>query len=115
MPDDTPDAAEFERLMRDWITIWQSELASLATDREAQEAWLALVGLGAPTAEGLFQGLRPRDERPDTGARPAARPAPHPAAPDPRDAEIERLRRRIAELEAERRGGTAGEPGAAAA
>ena len=30
---------------RDWITIWQSELTALATDREAVDAWTRLVTL----------------------------------------------------------------------
>ena len=47
-------------LARDWITLWQSELAALAVDREAQETWHVLLSLWA--------GGRGRDDQ-----RPAAR------------------------------------------
>jgi len=30
---------------RDWITPWQSEVAALAVDREAQETWYVLLSL----------------------------------------------------------------------
>lgn len=41
MNGDRPKAedAEVERLAEDWITLWQSEIAALAADREAAEAW----------------------------------------------------------------------------
>jgi hypothetical protein len=88
-------------LARDWITLWQSELEALAVDREAQEAWCALLSLWAGTAGAVFGGL-PRGLADDPRQRPAAtapRPAPTVAAPDAGDTEVERLRERIAELE----------------
>ena len=36
----------------DWITLWQSELAALAADREAQETWQAMLALWAGAAGG---------------------------------------------------------------
>ena len=42
--------ASLHELARDWITLWQSELAALAADREAQETWQALVALWAGAA-----------------------------------------------------------------
>jgi hypothetical protein len=32
-------------LARDWITLWQSELAATAVDREAQETWRFMLSL----------------------------------------------------------------------
>jgi hypothetical protein len=92
-----------QSLARDWITIWQSELAALATDREMHEAWLRLVGLWADAANAaarLLPGpaaVEPAGGR--TGAVAAAGAAPAMAAPDPRDAAIERLAARVEELE----------------
>jgi hypothetical protein len=102
----SPDEADFTQLARDWITLWQSELAALAADREAQEVWQKLLGFWAGAA-GALLAAAPRGfqagfgERPDGRTGPAAAPGPSPAAaaPDPRDAEIERLRGRIGALE----------------
>jgi hypothetical protein len=109
--------AELGEVAQDWITLWQSELSALAMDREAQETWQALLALWAGAAGAMLSAL-PRtdpDGRNPAGSRTpgptaASRPAPAAAAPDPRDAEIERLGRRVAELEQrlvelERRGG----------
>jgi len=95
-----PPAAELAELARDWITLWQSELAALAVDREAQESWQTLLALWAGAAAAMLQAM-PRSGHDGTrpGAAVAPRPAPAAAAPDARDAEIERLARRIAELE----------------
>jgi hypothetical protein len=101
-------APDLRALARDWITLWQSELAALAVDREAQETWHTMLALWAGAA-GAMLTAAPR-ERPGRGAPrhagghagPAASPgtAPAAAAPDPRDAEIERLARHVRELEA---------------
>ena len=40
------DDAELEKLAEDWITLWQSEIAGLASDREAAEAWAAAASAG---------------------------------------------------------------------
>jgi hypothetical protein len=115
MPDDAghgdapPDfdlpPPDLQGLARDWITLWQSELAAMAVDREAQETWQTMLALWAGAA-GAMLAAAPR-ERPGAGrsggpARPAAAAgtAPAAAAPDPRDAEIERLARHVRELEA---------------
>jgi hypothetical protein len=111
---DTPDlqapdlqAPDLQALARDWITLWQSELTAAAADRELQETWQALAGLWAGVAGAMLRGL-PRGA-PDGRGHPtasgrakaaaSARPAPAAAAPDARDAEIDRLAGRIAELE----------------
>jgi hypothetical protein len=97
MSDETdPPPPDPFAMARDWITIVQSELASLAADREVQEAMQRLVAGWATAAEALVPHDGPA--RPARAAA-AARPAPAAAAPDARDAEIERLGARIAELE----------------
>jgi hypothetical protein len=94
-----PPVPDLQGLARDWITLWQSELAAAAADREVQESWQRMAGLWAGAAAALVQAL-PRGAA-DGWSRAAAppRPAPAAAAPDPRDAEIERLVRRIDALE----------------
>jgi hypothetical protein len=109
---------ELRDLARDWITLWQSELSALAVDREAQETWHTMLALWAGAA-GAMLSAAPR-ERPrgraygpaaagpaaagasggPAGAAAAPGAAPAAAAPDPRDAEIERLARHVRELEA---------------
>jgi hypothetical protein len=95
-------------LARDWATLWQSELAALATDREMQEAWQAMVALWAEawasTAAALLRpaaGAADERFRPSgaAGAAAAAGAAPAAAASDAGDAAVGELRRRIAELE----------------
>ena len=84
-------------LPRDWIALWQSELAALAVDREAHESMQAMVALWANAAN-AFLAAMPDGFLPPGPGRPAAPPGAAPAAapPDPGDAE---LRRRIVELE----------------
>jgi len=125
-PDAPPDLAA---LARDWITLWQSELAALAADREAQEMSQAVLDLWAGMAGSLLAAMpraRPagtdggasggfgagfaaspgpgpsaRHERADgrSGAAAPAGAAADPAAPGAGDAALERLHRRLAELE----------------
>jgi hypothetical protein len=101
----TPDLRD---LARDWITLWQSEIAALAVDREAQETWHTMLALWAGAA-GAMLTAAPR-ERPGgrsyrnpagpAGAAAAPGTPAAAAAPDARDAEIERLARHVRELEA---------------
>jgi len=104
------DSLDLRRLAQDWITLWQSELSAVAQDREAQETWRAMLTLLAGMAGAWLNGM-PRADRGETpgtdertgkraGSEPAPRPKAAPAAPDPRDAEIERLARHVAALEA---------------
>ncbi|HEX2943875.1 MAG TPA: hypothetical protein VHO91_22655 [Rhodopila sp.] len=104
-PDARPDSAgrsDAERLAQDWITLWQSELSALAADPELRESWQAAWAIWAGTLSAMLRGL-PRDAHDGpagkAGTADAARPAPAAAAPDPRDAEIERLARHVAALE----------------
>ena len=93
---------DLEQLARDWITICRSELAALATDREAQERWRTLLALWAGAAQSVLAGMpHGARERADRRARSdaAAGPSAAAVAPNARDAEIERLAGRLAELE----------------
>jgi hypothetical protein len=92
-----PEGAD-EALARDWITVWQSELAALAADREAGETWQQTLALWAGLAACVLGGADAAGAHP-AGADAASRPAPAAAAPDARDAAIDRLARRIGELE----------------
>lgn len=101
---DLPEQPDLLELARDWITLWQSELSALATDREAQEAWQKLISLWAGTASALLAPAASpagSGERSNGHARAAAAAgtAAVAASPDPRDAEIERLRGRVDTLE----------------
>lgn len=133
-PDPAAPPPGLEALARDWVTLWQSELAAIAADREAQESWQAILALWAGAA-GAMLAAAPRfwaphaghaDANPSHANPPHAGPGPvphsnaqpshehadgHPgtaapqgaaaaaAAPDPRDAEVDRLARHVAELE----------------
>ncbi|MDR3538621.1 MAG: hypothetical protein P4L71_19150 [Acetobacteraceae bacterium] len=121
----TGQGPDLGQLARDWISLWQSELSAIAVDREAQETWQAMLALWAGAAGAMLhampragstaapsppssaragepaghdaQGARRAARR--AGAEPATGTAAAAAAPDPRDAEIERLARHVAELE----------------
>jgi hypothetical protein len=97
-------AAGLPDIAADWITIWQSELAAMATDRELQEGFLRLVDLWAQAAQSMAR-LLPRAPGGGDGAggragaaAQAGTSAPM-AAPDARDAAIERLAARVDTLE----------------
>jgi hypothetical protein len=87
-------------LARDWVTLWQSEVAAVAVDREAQESVQALAALWANAASAFLAAMPDGFFPPGPGgAHAAPRAAPAAAAPDPRDAQLARLAGRIAELE----------------
>jgi hypothetical protein len=97
---DMPDP---RKLAQDWITLWQSELSAMAADPEIRESWQTIMALWAGTMSSLLRGL-PRGQGHDaSGGRPgaadASRAAAAAAAPDARDAEIDRLARHVAALE----------------
>ena len=98
---DGPGEADLRQLARDWITIWQSELASLAADREAEETWRVLLQLWTDAAQLMLAALPGQHDGTArrTGTHDAARTTAADAAPDERDAEIARLSRRVHELE----------------
>src|SRR3984885_15790000 len=87
--DETEAGPDLRKLAQDWITLWQSELAGLAVDREAQETWHAMLALWAGAAAAMLRAM-PRDD-PAAAARgwypdprrPPPRPSPaRGAAPD---------------------------------
>jgi len=104
----TDGGAEWRDTARDWVTIWQSELAALAEDREALETWQGMVDGWARMVEAMVAAVPDGlgDDRLPKPAAPAGA-APVAAAPDPRDAELVRLAERVAELE-RRLGGVEG-------
>ncbi len=80
-------------LAEDWRTIWDSELAGMARDRELRE------GVAPALAHWhAASGVR-RDPAGAAGPDAASRAPALDAAPDPRDAEIARLSARIDALE----------------
>jgi uncharacterized protein YceH (UPF0502 family) len=100
--DGVPPAPDPRALALDWITIWQSELSALASDQELQDSWIRLVTQWAQFAARAAHMLPPglHDSAPGrTGPQPPARTATALAPSDPRDAAIEQLARRVAELE----------------
>jgi hypothetical protein len=89
-----------DRLAEDWVALWQSELTAMAADRELRESWAALVTLWAGTATSALAAYRAAHESGRAAVTPQpARPAPAAPASEPGLDEIERLNRRIAELE----------------
>ena len=79
---------------QDWVTIWHSEMAALAVDREQQEAVLRGVDAWGAVAALMAVGL-------DAAGRAGADAAAGAAAADAAsDARVLALERRVAELEA---------------
>jgi hypothetical protein len=103
-------APDLASLARDWIELWQSELAALAADPETAETWARLAALWAGwAASGLAAWPRGAgNERfavPPPGHAAAGfpgsaqtpRPSPAPAPPDSGPAPSHRLLERILE------------------
>jgi hypothetical protein len=88
-----------DRLGEDWIALWRSELTAMAADRELRESWAAMVALwaGAATSALAFTHANDAARAPLTPQPPRAAAAG--AASQPGLDEIERLNRRVAELE----------------
>jgi hypothetical protein len=105
-----PATSRARGLAQDWITLWQSELSAMAADPEMRETWQTMMALWAGTMAASLRAM-PRDWPPHgpsgrhdqtargAGTADAPRATPAAAAPDARDAEIERLARHVAALE----------------
>jgi hypothetical protein len=78
--------AELDAFARDWITLWQSELAALASDTEAVEAWTRLLSLWAGAAAAGLRMAPRADAVHDPYAARAAPPPRAAAAGAPSDA-----------------------------
>ena len=89
-----------DKLAKDLVAMWQSELTAMAADRELRETWAATMALWAQAANAAISAYLPHDQAPRS-PRPAQPPGPAPAAAasQPGLVEIEQLNRRIAELE----------------
>ncbi len=88
-----------DNLAMDLVALWQSELTAMAADREVRENWAQMLALWARAAQAAA-ALVPHEPTPGS-ASPAQPPrsAPAAAASGPGLDEIERLERRVAELE----------------
>ena len=88
-----------EKLAKDFVAVWQSELTAMVADRELRECWATMLNLWAQAA-GAAAALMAHECSPRSAstAEPA-RAAPIAAASGPGLDEVERLSRRVAELE----------------
>jgi len=112
-PDDPRQhQTELDRLAEDWITLWQTEIAAMAADREAAEAWAGAAQFWAAMGAGMGAGwmrMATKGFAHDTPAWPAPaatppdpgrQPGPGGAEPDARlDARLAELERRLAAIE----------------
>ena len=89
-----------DKLAKDLVAMWQSELTAMAADRELRETWTATMALWAQAA-GAAAAMLPHEHAAPGSTGPAQPPrAPAAAAASqPGLVEIEQLNRRIAELE----------------
>jgi len=109
-PDRPTEEADLARFLQDWTAMWRGELQTQANDPEAVvgalEMWRAAISvwtgaLGMPPMRPAASRDRAKAREPRAG-QPIGAPRAEAAdvASDPRDAEIERLVRRVVELEA---------------
>ena len=126
-PDESKGGADLARFLEDWTTLWREELQAQADDpagvkpgifagiskrgvpsemlaaaeiwRAAMLAFTGMLGVSPSSSPASSSQVQPRDRTTRQGtAAPGAEAAA--AASDARDAEIERLTRRVNELEA---------------
>ncbi|MDD2796170.1 hypothetical protein [Acidocella sp.] len=88
-----------DNLAQDLVAMWQSELTAMAADREIREAWAAMVALWAQSANAALKFAQHDTAFGSAGAAQPPRAASAAAAPQLGLDEIERLGRRVAELE----------------
>lgn len=88
-----------EELAKNLLTIWQSELTAMATDRELQEHWVTMVGLWAQTANAAITAFS-HESAPGSPIPPQPpRASPSHAASGDRLDEINELTSRVRDLE----------------
>jgi len=87
-------------LAQDLVAMWQSEFTAMAADREIRESWAALFALWAQAAGIMAKTMGRQNEaaRSASTAQPAGS-TPLAATSDSGLGEVERLGRRVAELE----------------
>ncbi|MDE2319109.1 MAG: hypothetical protein KGK02_05345 [Rhodospirillales bacterium] len=89
-----------ENLAKDFLAVWQSELTAMAADRELRENLDAMLNLWVWAAGAAAALLLPYEPAPrGPGTVEPARAAPVAAASGSGVDEVERLSRRVAELE----------------
>jgi uncharacterized protein YceH (UPF0502 family) len=88
-----------DNLAMDFVALWQSELTAMAADRELRETWAATMALWAQAANAVAACLpHELSSRSASTAQPPGAAASAPAS-GAGVAEMERLERRVAELE----------------
>jgi hypothetical protein len=106
--DNPPDLEAQEAVLRDWMTLWHSEVAAMGVDREMQETWMRMAEAWYNTAAqgGVAEmfgrmmpsnGASPLDPAASTGANASTRSASAAHASDA-GGELASLRREIGEL-----------------
>ena len=111
-PDEPNGPQVLARFLQDWTRLWREELHAQASDADAlplaqipgvgsppefaaaMDLWRKATGIWAETLRPPASSVGPRDRSAPSRSAAAA------AASDPRDAQIERLARRVDELEA---------------
>ncbi len=97
-----PGPADPAALMRDWITLWHSELAARAADRDTRELWEAGLRCWMDRAETAAAWLAGCHEHGAGTAEPDGAAAPLAPSRDELAARMAELERRLAELETRR-------------
>ena len=88
-----------ENLAKDFVAVWQSELTAMAADRELRESWVAMLNLWAQAANAAATLLAHDNASRGSGHAQPPRAAPAAAASGVGVDEVERLSRRVVELE----------------
>src|SRR5580698_1357601 len=99
-PDPPKEEPELARFLQDWTALWREELQAQAGDPEgmagAMELWRSAMSVWTDTLRGSPLAAAAARDR----TRPSPRAEAAAAAPDARDDEVQRLARRVDELEA---------------
>ena len=102
-PENDDQPADFDRLARRYLDLWQSQLAALAADPGLSEQMARLFAAANAQVAATLQAVRPQPAQPEgaphgTSSAPGTTP---PAAPPGNGADdVGELRKRVATLEA---------------